>query len=161
MSSKHTAATTRRRIGRCLALGAALAALSTCALAGTASAQVNTAGPHSTFAWGDCSVTLGNVKTWNGAAVGGSDIACGHYRGFISARVDLWRWDGATWRDVGTSGWVSTQNAYRLSVQTSPPYCGGGTAYWDDIVQVNVDGYKQTFDLGKALGYYPQYAPPC
>jgi hypothetical protein len=139
-----------------------LIALSACfAAATTADAQVNTLGPHYTFAWGDCSVLLGNIKTANGAARGGSDVTCGHYRGTISAKVDLYRWNGTRWVDMTTSGWVTAHNALQLSVGTTNQVCGGGLAYWDDVVTVNVDGSQQTFDLYNGIGYYGQYAPPC
>jgi hypothetical protein len=128
--------------------------------ASAAQAQVNPAGPHHVWAWGDCSVTLGNVKTSNGAAVGGADITCGHYRGSITAYVYLYRYNGSSWVRVGSGGGTDYNN-YRLSAWTAPPVCGNWTSYWDDMVTVNVDGSQQSFDLGSGLGYYPKYAPTC
>ncbi len=144
------------------AAAVALVALATVpALTSTASAQVNVLGPHATFSWGDCSVLLGNIKTASGAARGGADISCGHYRGTINAKVDLYRWNGSQWVNKATSGWVSVHNTYQLSVGTAQQISCGGNAYWDDVVTVNVDGAQRTFDLYNGLGYYAQYAPPC
>jgi hypothetical protein len=146
------------------AAAVALVAVATVpALTSTASAAVNTASwaPHYTFGWGDCNVLLGNIQTATGAARGGADISCGHYRGTINAKVDLYRWNGSRWVLQTTSGWVSVHNTYRLSVGTTQQIRCGGNAYWDDIVTVNVDGSQRTFDLYDGIGYYAQYAPPC
>jgi hypothetical protein len=154
---------TRLTLTTSIRRSAAVAAIAVAALfAATtpAGAAVNTAGPHYAFAWGDCTVLLGNIKTASGAARGGADITCGHYRGTINAKVDLYRWNGSRWVDQTTSGWVSVHNTYRLSVGTAKQICGGGLAYWDDVVTVNVDGSQRTFDLYDGIGYYAQYAPP-
>ncbi len=129
--------------------------------AGTANASVNTTfGPHYTFPYGDCNVTVGNVAQQDFAAVGGTDILCGHYRGYIIANVYLYRWNGYSWGSpVASSGWQRNNNSRSLSVQTWPPYRGCGKAYWDDVVVVNVDGYQRTFDLYNGIGYYAQYDP--
>jgi hypothetical protein len=133
----------------------------TIGIASSAHAQVNLQGPNWTFPWGDCPVTVGNVKWSNGAAVGGADIQCRHYHRSITAKVDLWRRinPNSPWVRVGTSDWVSTSNTYWLSVQTWPPYCGGGNAQWDDIVTVNIDGYQTTFDLYSGIKYFAWYWP--
>jgi hypothetical protein len=139
----------------------ALAATATLAIAGSAHAQVNRAGPSWTFPWGDCPVTVGNVKVPGGAAVGGADIQCLHRHGTITAKVDLWRYNGSRWVLVRTSGWVTTINTSYLSVQTAPYWCGGN-AYWDTKVTVNVDGYYQTtFDLYDGIKTYVPYPPGC
>jgi len=149
------------RRARLVSLAVALAATATIAMAGSAHAQVNRAGPSYTFPWGDCPVTVGNVMWPGGAAVGGADIQCVHRHGSISANVYLWRWNGSRWDAVRTSGWVSTSNTSWLSVQTSPPYWCGGNAYWDTKVTVNVDGYQKTFDLYDGIKTYVPYPPGC
>jgi hypothetical protein len=142
-----------------IALAAAACALAlSLAAASAAQAQVNSGGPHYDFPWGDCSVNLGNVAWPGGAAVGGADVTCAHYHDFISAHVYLYRWNGTRWVDVRGGDGTNYDN-YRLSVRTAPPYCGGGKAYWDDVVSVNVDGSTAQFDLDNALGYAPQYSP--
>jgi hypothetical protein len=154
-----------RSSGRPLKLAIALAA-SAGALAvglGTASAaqaQVNPDGPHFVFSWGDCQVDLGNVKTSNGAAVGGADITCDHYHDRITAWVELYRYNGSGW-DLVSSGGGSDDNDYGLYAWTDEPVCGNWTSYWDDVVTVDVDGAQRTFDLFDGLGYAAQYAPPC
>ena len=76
---------------RLVSVAVALAATATIGIASSAHAQVNLQGPNWTFPWGDCPVTVGNVKWSNGAAVGGADIQCRHYHRSITAKVDLWR----------------------------------------------------------------------
>lgn len=158
------AAGARRRVTRFLRRPAVALATVACVLgvslgaATGAQAQVNSGGPHYVFPWGDCTVNLGNVAQADRAAVGGADITCNHYRGFISAHVYLYRWNGTSWAAV-RGGDGTNYNNYELSVATAPPYCGGGNAYWDDVVSVDVDGYQEKFDLDNALGYAPQYSP--
>jgi hypothetical protein len=127
------------------------------ATAATAGAGVvNQLGPHTVYAWGDCSVDVGNVKTTTGAAVGGADITCGHYRGVITAKVNLYRYTATTgWQLARTSPWYATYNNYALSLSTTPPYCGNGLARWYTMVTVNVDGYQTQFTSSSAL-----YTPP-
>jgi hypothetical protein len=99
----------RRLLRPVLALAASACTLALgLGVASAAQAQVNPAGPHHVWAWGDCSVTLGNVKTSNGAAVGGADITCGHYRGHITASVYLYRYNGSSWVRVGSGGGLIT-----------------------------------------------------
>lgn len=144
-------------------------AIVVCALAlglgvtSAAQAQVNPNGPHAYFTLSDCKITLGNVA-WSGspkgAAVGGADIICSHYHSYIGAIVYLWRWDlsRGSWVNV-SSGSLAYNNVYSLSEQTTKPYCGGGSTYWDDKVTVWVDSYSATFDLETGLGYYSAYSP--
>jgi hypothetical protein len=126
-------------------------------LAATASAGVvNQLGPHTPYSWGDCSVDVGFVKTPTGAAVGGADVTCAHYRGVITAKVNLYRFTNVTgWQLVRSSAWYATYNNYYLSVQTPAPYCGNGLARWYTMVTVNVDGYQSQFVSTSAL-----YTPP-
>jgi hypothetical protein len=142
-------------------LGAAIA-MCTLALglgvASAAQAQVNPNGPHAVIPWGDCTVTLGNVAWTGGAAVGGADLICKHYHSYVGATVYLYRWDGSKFVLV-RSGGGGYNNWYGLSVQTTPPYCGGGNTWWDDKVTVQVDSYRATFDLGAQIHYYPQWSP--
>jgi len=144
----------RSRTGLVLALlvGAALAG------ATNASATVNTTPPHAPYTsvqWGDCNVLVGAVKTTNGAAVGGTDVRCGHYRGYITTKVTLYRWTAAT-------GWVhyptttgTVNNWYYLSVWGNSGVCGGD-AWWITRAVVTVDGYQGTWDSPQA-----EYDPPC
>jgi hypothetical protein len=127
-------------------------------VASAAQAQVNPGGPHALIQWGDCKVTLGNVAWTGGAAVGGADIICGHYHSYVGATVYLYRYDGSKFVYV-RSGGGGYNNWYGLSVQTTPPYCGGGNTLWDDKVTVQVDSYRETFDLGTELDYYPLWSP--
>jgi hypothetical protein len=144
---------------RLFSVAVALAATATIGIAGSAHARVN-GNPSFTFQWGDCPVTVGNVIGRAGAAVGGADIQCLHHHGTITAKVDLWRYNGSRWVMVRTSGWVTTINNSWLSVQTWGPYCGGGEALWNDTVTVNVDGYYQrTFNLYDGIGYSAKYSP--
>jgi len=105
-------------------------------------------------------VNLGNVRTSNGAALGGADITCNHYRGYITAYVYLYRWNESSWVRVGSGGGTDYDNN-GLSVWTAPPVCGDWNSYWDDVVTVTVDGAQQTFDLASGLGYDPTYTPTC
>jgi hypothetical protein len=131
--------------------------------AGSAQAEVNAVAPSKTFTWGDCQVTLGFVKNpYPGGAVGGADIICAHYRGYIWAEVNLNEYTNYGWINVSTSLPDIHWNVYQLSVQTKPPYCDNKTlAYWDAVVKVEVDGYQRTFDLYSGLGYAPPWTPLC
>lgn len=155
--------TSPRRSSRRLTLVLALAAIAGTALfsAATANAGVVTGRPSHTYVGSECSVTLGSVAMTPAVAEDGVDVACNHYHSYITAKVDLYRWNGSAWKDVSTSGWQTTYNNYHLSAH-SGYYCGGGATYWDEIATVNIDGSQQTYDLWNALPS-PQtslYFPP-
>jgi hypothetical protein len=149
------------RHARLVSVAVALAATATIGIVGSAHAQVNRNGPHATFTWGDCSVTVGNVWQPNGAAVGGADISCLHSHRFITAKVDLWRRtsESSPFVLVRTSGWDTKYNTSWLPVGTWPTYCGGGYAQWDTIVTVNVDGSQTWFDLRWGWPRYEWWSP--
>ena len=137
--------------------GLALAAV--IATAGPAHANVNTVdgGPYTKYDWGDCTIYVGSVKTWNGAAVGGADIWCNSVRGKIIAQVSLFRFTPSTgWQNVATSGWVSVYNTKQLIIQTWPPICGG-SARWYSQTTVHVDGYQTSPIPSPSKIYDPIY----
>ena len=139
------------RLRRAATTIAALVALAAAALsagvAAPAQAQVNTEypGTYSYYPWGDCHVMVGDVKWSPAYAVGGADVSCDHRRGSITTKVDLVRWDGARAVVVRTSGWTTGYGVFATSTLTSPPYRGGGFAWWYTTVTVNVDGSQHTF----------------
>lgn len=157
-----SAARGRRGLRRGVLAAAATVAIAVggLGLATTASANVvNLYGPHHTWSWGDCTLTLGNVRTVTGNAEGGFDVTCGHRRGHINAIVTLWRFDGVRWVAQSSSGWHTIPNSYGLSSWTGQ-VCGGGSALWNDTATVNVDGSQISLNLDAALGYAPRYTPP-
>ena len=146
---------TRSRLAA-IGVGAALAG-ATMLVAGPASAAVNPIGAD-TQTWGDCTVTTGNVRQTDASAVGGMDVSCTYAPGTITAKVDLYRFDGSQWVLVRTSDWYTIDGSSGLSVWTGA-YCGGGLAYWKEIGTVWVDGSTTAFDTWEDGTNQSAYAP--
>ena len=149
------------RITRCRSIAVATAALAgAIGIAGSAHATVNTTPPNApyTYQWFpgyDCTVLVGAVRTGNGAAKGGADIACNHYHKIITSKVTLYRFTRSTGgQSVTSSAWTSVYDNYRLSVQTGS-ICGG-SARWLTRTTVHVDGVQVTIDSPSQI-----YDPPC
>lgn len=146
-----------------LAILAALVVAAVLVTVGTADAAVVNGYVQHTWTGApvaDCSVKVGTVyNDPNGPAQAGADVVCSHFHSHISATVTLWRrvTTSSPWQAVRTSGWYTAANNYALTVWTGQ-YHGGGSALWDEIATVNVDGYQQSFDVGRFIPYQP-YTP--
>jgi hypothetical protein len=117
-------------------LVAALAAVASLAVAGTAQADVfSRAVPPTVRAFDDCTVLVGPVlDPVNGLAtyrkIGGAQVNCRSRHSFIEATVAQYYWNGARWVQAGAGGYGLVRSSYGWGswITETQPLCGRG--FW-------------------------------